>query len=247
MVPLTGEGQGLWTLIFGKLRSRDTATGRRNLSVAVTGHFDGRRFSPLAEREVDFGSDCYAFQAYPGEEGPIGIGWAANWTNVVRNRDFPSCMTVPRRLVWRDGTLLTAPVDAVASMRQAVLSNAVSRALQPVPLPEGGADYELTLAEPGAPFAIRLHHDERDLAVIGDGDGLEIVDRPLGDESRIRYRATGARPTTLRVVFDTGILEVFADDGRWCGTRRLPPGTRVTALSVSGERIAGETLWTLRR
>jgi beta-fructofuranosidase len=241
LVPLTGEGDGLWALIFGMLRHRDSETGRRNLSLAVVGRFDGRSFDPVAEREVDFGTDCYAFQAYPDPGGPIGIGWAANWTDVQRHVGFPTWMTLPRRLAWEGGHLRMRPVEAAAKLRRDPLPSPLAGDC--VPLPDGVAEYELTLAGPGEPFTIRLHHAERTIAVVSDGTSLEIVDHPHDRPPRIRYRVPAA-PATVRVVIDRGIVEVFADEGRWTGTRRLPPGSAIQAISATASG-AHDTLWRL--
>lgn len=243
MVALAEEG--LWTMLFGVLCSRDAETGKRNLSVAVTGRFDGRRFEPLAEREIDFGTDCYAFQAYPDAKGPVGIGWAANWTNVVKNTDFPSWMTLPRRLVWRDGTLLIGPADELASARGGVLSRAVSRWPEATALPDGCAEYRLTLRHAGEPFTIRFHHPERDLSLIYDGSTLEFIDREPGVAGKIRYTARDVLARNVTVFVDIGAIEVFVDDGRWTGTRRLASALPVTAISVQASEVESETLWSV--
>ncbi|WP_428413917.1 GH32 C-terminal domain-containing protein [Pararhizobium sp.] len=36
-----------------------------------------------------------------------------------------------------------------------------------------------------------------------------------------RYIARGARPMNLRIFLDAGSIEVFADHGRWAGTKRI--------------------------
>lgn len=242
MVEMTDEGAGLWTLIFGVLRYRDEATGRRNISWAVTGRFDGRRFEPISEREVDFGTDCYAFQAYPDSGGPIGIGWSANWTDIERRVDFPTWMTLPRRLVWRDNSLLISPVESAVPSSRAETTVEVGKA---VPIPAGMFEFELTLSRAGAPFTIRLSHPTRNLAVLSDGRSLELVDHPIGGEIRARYPAEGATPRRLRLIVDRGIIELFADDGRWTATRRLADTSPVRALTL--ETVPGATarLWTL--
>jgi len=242
MVELADEGRGLWTLIFGVLRYRDEPTGRRNVSWAVTGRFDGRRFEPISEREVDFGTDCYAFQAYPDDGGPIGIGWAANWTDVERHTDFPTWMTVPRRLIWRDNALLTPPIETAIPSRRAEIR--VERS-ETTAVPGGAFEFELTLARSGAPFAVRLTHPTRNLAVVGDGRSLEVIDHPIGETPRVHYRIEGAAPRRLLVLVDRGIFEVFADDGRWTATRRLGDLKPITAISIEATEVVSRRLWTL--
>ena len=240
MVEMTDEGRGLWTLIFGVLRYRDEPTGRRNISWAVTGRFDGRRFEAISEREVDFGTDCYAFQAYPDDGGPIGIGWAANWTDIERRADFPTWMTLPRRLIWRNNVLLTPPVETATPARRAEIDVERSGATA---VPSGIFEFELTLARSGAPFVIRLTHPERNLAVVGDGRSLEVIDHPIGETPRIRYRIADAAPTRLRLFVDRGGVEIFADDGRWAATRRLGDLKPITAISLEATEVVSSRLW----
>lgn len=240
MVPLSGEGEGLWTLIFGVLRYRDEATGRRNISWAVTGRFDGQHFEPLSEREVDFGTDCYAFQAYPDADGPIGIGWAANWTDIERHADFPTWMTLPRRLIWRGNTLFTPPVESALPQHHQALSVQAGRLAA---TPGGLFELELILTRPGDSFAIHLDHPTRTLAVIGDGRTLELLDHPKSTEPRIRYRIADAAPQSLRLFADRGIIEVFADNGRWTATRRIADRLPITGVSVDAADGASWRLW----
>ena len=69
---LDGEGEGLHVLIFGLLGSRDEVSRRRNITLALVGRFDGRVFTPIAREELDYGTDCYAFQGIAGTDGPLG-------------------------------------------------------------------------------------------------------------------------------------------------------------------------------
>lgn len=106
MVPLDGpvnEPMTRWALIFGLLTSRDPATGRRNMTLATIGRFDGRAFSVEFEQELDFGTDAYAFQAFVDGSGPVGIAWLANWTDVSKEIDMPTAMTLPRAGVASGG------------------------------------------------------------------------------------------------------------------------------------------------
>ena len=126
MLPLDGpaeDPQTRWLLIVGLLLSRDAATRRRNLTFGIVGRFDGRTFTPDFRQELDFGTDAYGFQAFVDRDGPVGIAWLANWTDIVRTVDWPTAMTLPRRLLLRDGALLTPPIEAAATLRLALVDD----------------------------------------------------------------------------------------------------------------------------
>lgn len=241
MIRLPGED--LWVLIFGLLGSRDEETRRRNLTRTHVGRFDGRSFDALYEHELDFGTDCYAMQVWHGADGPRGIAWAANWTDVVTDRDFESAMILPRRLVWQDGHLLTPPIDAVETLRIDT-----SAALAPggrVPLAGGLAELSLSI-EPGTPFLLTFDHPTHDLALSYDGQTLEFHYEPPGNRCVPRYRADNPGLAAVRVFVDVGLIEVYADGGRTCCTKRIDSSSPVEALSLaSGCLIQAAEVWTL--
>ncbi|GMB79677.1 hypothetical protein NN6n1_04590 [Shinella zoogloeoides] len=61
-----------------------------------------------------------------------------------------------------------------------------------------------------------------DLGVKVDGNGLSIVFDARTGKAPPRYIAAGAKPSTLRAFLDAGSIEVFADNGRWAGSKRIP-------------------------
>lgn len=249
LLPLDGEGEGLHALTFGLLGARDEATRRRNLSYAVVGRFDGRRFEPIARRELDFATDAYAFQAFRHrDQGAVGIAWAANWTDVFKDRDFPSAMTFPRRLVWRDGSLFTPPVDTVADLRQAVILDDPAALAEPLALPDGLAEIELEFTSRGPAFVLELDHPTHHLALVSTGTTLELEFEPPGTRTVPRYAVDGAAIMRLRLFVDVGLVEVYADDGRWCATKRLDSDAPVLSLRfLSGaETVRAARAWALR-
>lgn len=246
MVALGGEGEGLWVLFVGLLRSRDAATGRRNLTQAITGRFDGERFTPIATRELDFGTDCYGFQACPSSQGPIGLGWAANWTAIDRSADFPSAMTFWRRILWRDGRLLTPPVDALVALRRERLDTPGDVPIE-VRLPDGLAELELVPSTPAAPFTVALDHPSFHLALVYDGLTLQFVHDDGSGREGPRYTTAVDAIHDLRLFIDHGVIEAFANGGAQCCTRRIASEAPVQALRVdvpSGPP-AGLAIWRL--
>ncbi|RFB84286.1 beta-fructofuranosidase [Rhizobium leguminosarum bv. trifolii] len=250
MVPLDGPANDpstRWALIFGLLTSRDPATGRRNMTLATVGRFDGRSFSVEFEQELDFGTDAYAFQAFVDNAGPVGIAWLANWTDISREIDMPTAMTLPRRLALQGGALITPPVSAVESLRQHQLDAAGLLDGRTVDLANGSVEILLTLGQAGNAFRLDLEHPAATVAVQLNDDGLSIPFSVANAKASPRYIAAGARPSTIRIFLDAGSIEVFADDGRWTGTKRLPgfKGVSAARLTAAEGNIITVEIWQL--
>ncbi|MBX5222951.1 glycoside hydrolase family 32 protein [Rhizobium sp. NLR8a] len=250
LVPLDGPANDpstRWALIFGLLTSRDPATGRRNMTIATVGHFDGRSFSVEFEQELDFGTDAYAFQAFVDDSGPVGIAWLANWTDVSKDIDMATAMTLPRRLALRGGALITPPVAGVESLRQRRLDADGLLDGRPVGLTNGAVEILLTLKEPGKALRLTFEHPEAAVEVLLNDDGLSIPFSVANAKVSPRYIAAGARPSTIRIFLDAGSIEVFADDGRWTGTKRLPGFSGVSSVRLiapQGNLLTAE-IWQL--
>ncbi|MCX5518321.1 glycoside hydrolase family 32 protein [Kaistia defluvii] len=247
LVALDGEGEGLYALIFGIIGYRDEATRRRNLSYAIVGRFDGRMFEPMARREVDFGTDCYAIQAFQHADGPVGIAWAANWTDVFKDRDFASAMTFPRRFIWQDGQLRMPPVEGVKALRTGVATEALAGAGS-VPLAGGLGEIEIELATPGAPFRLDFAHPDHGIALVYDGAVLELMFDPPGNRVVPRYLTSTTTLKTVRIFVDVGLIEIYADDGLQCATKRLDSDQPISAIELHVDPAIVQTakLWNLR-
>lgn len=251
IVPLDGpavDPQTRWALIFGLVTSRDPETARRNITLATVGRFDGTRFIKEFEQELDFGTDAYAFQAFVDRSGPVGIAWLSNWTDVSKKADFPSAMTLPRKVVIKDGTLLTPPIEAVKSLRGHMIDDTRLLSGETVDLSNGAVEIVIDLAAPGAAFELQFDHPDATLGLKVDQQGLSIV-YDIGDgKVPPRYIAAGARPSTLRIFLDVGSIEVFADDGRWTGTKRLPGlgAVRSARLIAPAGDVVTARIWQLK-
>lgn len=250
LVPLDGPANDpstRWALIFGLLTSRDPATGRRNMTIATVGRFDGRSFSVEFEQELDFGTDAYAFQAFVDGSGPVGIAWLANWTDVSKEIDMATAMTLPRLMALHEGALITPPVAGVESLRQRRLDAAGLLDRRAVDLANGAVEILLTLKEPGEAFRLTFEHPEAAVDVLLNDEGLSIPFSLANAKASPRYIAAGARPSTIRIFLDAGSIEVFADDGRWTGTKRLPGFSGVSSVRLiapEGNVLSAE-IWQL--
>ncbi|MBB4237887.1 glycoside hydrolase family 32 protein [Rhizobium esperanzae] len=250
LVPLDGPANDpstRWALIFGLLTSRDPATGRRNMTIATVGRFDGRSFSVEFEQELDFGTDAYAFQAFVDSSGPVGIAWLANWTDVSKEIDIATAMTLPRLMALYEGALITPPVAGVESLRQRRLDAAGLLDGSDVDLANGAVEILLTLKEPGKAFRLTFDHAEAAVEVLLNDDGLSIPFSLANAKTSPRYIAAGARPSAIRIFLDAGSIEVFADDGRWTGTKRLPgfKGVSSVRLTAPEGNVLTAEIWQL--
>lgn len=236
-----------WALIFALLTSRCPDTGRRNLTIATVGRFDGGYFTPEFEQELDFGTDAYAFQGFPDGDNPVMIAWLANWTDVSKKQDFQSAMTLPRRLLLKDGALYTPPVDAIKNLRQKPLDTERLVDGNTLALEDGAAEFLLELGTAGAPFTLEFDHPDVTLAVTQGPDGLAIVYQPSNARTAPHYLARDAAAWSVRIFIDRGSIEVFADGGRWVGTKRLATFEPVFAARlVSGAKaVCSVSAWRL--
>lgn len=242
VLPLDGAGAGLHVLIFGLIGHHGLVLGRRNPSFALVGRFDGRGFEEIARRELDFVGDCYAFQGFVHDGRPVGMAWAANWADVRRTEDFPSAMTFVRRLVWQDGALLMPPAEAVTALRVAPLAATLHDG---VDLPGGLAEIAF---DTRAPFRLTLAHADGDLVLVHDGAGLELLDDRSRRGRPVPNRAETGPLSDVRVFVDVGLVEIYADGGRWCGTYRLDSDAPVTAVRLDADAasITNAEIWQLR-
>ena len=251
MLPLDGPAEDpdtRWLLIVGLLMSRDPATRRRNLTFGIVGHFDGRTFTPEFRQELDFGTDAYGFQAFVDRDGPVGIAWLANWTDIVKTADWPTAMTLPRRLLLRDGALLTPPIEAATTLRQALVDDHRLAAGETIILDSGAAEIVIEFDETGQPFELTLSHPTVKLAIIANAEGLAIVhEAASGGQPSPHYLAVGARVRSIRVFLDRGSIEVFADDGRYAGSKRLADPAPITAIRLEAPQgcVIAARVWRL--
>ncbi|KAL3104551.1 hypothetical protein niasHT_022106 [Heterodera trifolii] len=250
----------LWVLLYGQLDAFDPRTGRRNMSPAFVGTFDGRQFRALFEQELDFATGSYAFQGFYEQslDQTLMIGWLANWRDydAETKSDFPTSMTVPRQmLLSRDGTaLLTPPID-LRSLRMRRLDDGhLLQSGQTVQLPTGTAEIRLIIRQE----VLQLHDDTVQLevdhpktetapGVLIAPEGLEILPGKSHSTPQ-RLIALGARPTEVHILLDTGSIEVFADGGRWTGTHRFEGFDRFSAIRLRGElsAVVRSEVWALK-
>ncbi|TPW30919.1 glycoside hydrolase family 32 protein [Martelella alba] len=240
-----GDPATHWVLIAGLMHSHDAVTGRKNLTSATVGHFDGKQFTPDFEQELDFIADNYAFQAFLDHGTPVGIGWLANWADARPEIDFPTAMTLPRNIVYEDGVLKTPPIAGVEALRAALVDESALASGEAVELEQGQAEIIITLHDDDAPFELDLYHHNLEIILRLDGDGLRLTYHDDTHQPKPDYVAPGARPRELRIFLDIGSIEIFADNGRWTGTKRIAGFDPVHSLRIREGNIASAKIWTL--
>ncbi|MEK1933074.1 MAG: GH32 C-terminal domain-containing protein [Pararhizobium sp.] len=236
LIPLDGPADSpetRWGLIYGLMNSLEKKTGRKNLTLVAVGRFDGVRFHREFEQELDFGTDNYAFQAFVDQGTAVGIGWLANWADVSHTIDFPTAMTLPRNLLLRHDEILTPPVSAVETLRAGLVDESRLMAGAVVALDSGAVEIVIDLIKPGAAFELVFDHRLVTLGISVSGQGLSINYAAPEQETGPSYIATGARPQNLRIFLDVGSIEVFADGGRWAGTKRIEGFEPVQSVRIA--------------
>ncbi|THV23828.1 GH32 C-terminal domain-containing protein [Peteryoungia ipomoeae] len=254
LLPVDGDPRDpktRWALIYGLMNAEDKGTGRKNLTMVDIGWFDGQHFTKEFGRELDFGTDNYAFQAFVDAGTPVGIGWLGNWADTGPTIEFPTAMTLPRTLVLSDGELLTPPIGAAESLRAHMIDRTRLASGQAVSLPTGASEVLFDLNEAGAPFRLDFDHPGVELALVQHEEGLEIVYGQKGPEpSRTapRYIARRASVSRLRIFIDYGSIEVFGDGGRVAATKRIDGFEPVQAMRLTADAdvVSRATVWGLR-
>ncbi|AJY45812.1 glycoside hydrolase family 32 protein [Martelella endophytica] len=242
-----GDPNTHWVLMCGLMHSHDEATGRRNLTSATVGHFDGTTFTPEFEQELDFVTDNYAFQAFLDQGTPVGIGWLANWADAAPEIDFPTAMTLPRNLVYdpTDNVLLTPPIEGVEKLRDHLIDETQLAAGELITLETGQAEIVIELDGSNESFELDLYHNNIEIVIKVDAEGMRLIYLDDIERATPDYVAPGAKPSHIRVFLDIGSVEVFADNGRWTGTKRIAGFDPIHSLRIRSGGIKTAKVWGL--
>lgn len=210
---------GKWVLIMGFVGHHDPKSGRHNLLYGLVGDFVDDRFKADTEamQLLDFGSDFYAMQSFSTGGRQIALAWVFNWeSRKPAGSPYSGELSLPRELsLDARKRICMRPTDEV------------SAALTSLPL------------APSEPCKYVLSDALIDVRLNGLLDGTKITATQAGqlsfsiavegsqvwvhlpqDDGSIRYAALLSETTDLRVIHDKGIVEIFADGGAVCGTRR---------------------------
>ena len=229
-------------------------------ALAVPGHFDGTRFTPDGPPQwLDGGPDFYAAIAFgampPGYGRRVWIGWMNDHHYAKHTPTSPwrGAMTLPREvtLVPADHGWAVAqqPVRELLALRGAPLQAQAASGVLAAPgvLPPA---HDLELAIAGPRWQLHLCDGPAGSAVLAfDGTALRFDRSAAGFPGRYRIACTPDAAAALRIVVDTGSVEVFAGDGRTVITAQVfpPPGhTGVRLVSDAAARLLRFSAWPLR-
>lgn len=210
--------------------------GHRFQNVYTVGYFplygDFRGEYTLGDfTELDFGTDFYASQTFERDGKRLLIGWVgmpdAPYTNPTVADGWQHCMTVPRELHWNGSRLTMQPAQELDALRADVQTVPVSDTCR----------LDLT-AGSDLQFA-----DIHDTLIVTWNDDLYLTWKDgmltLRWSERAGYGRTERfvpveRLDNLRVLVDTSVVEIFANDGQYVMTARYYPAAGSPVLEVSG-------------
>jgi beta-fructofuranosidase len=210
----------------------EASTGRHNLLYALVGSFVNDTFIPdSSELQVlDFGTDFYALQSFAAEGRQIAFAWLFNWEyRKTAASPYSGELSLPRQF-WLDGRnrlSLRVAEEFEAAVRREMLTPA-----QDDGYAIGSYPFEARLSGPLEGTTIRASEADRLSFEVTVRDGVISI-RLEQDDGSIRYAARLDTADDVMVIYDTGIVEVFADGGRICGTRRGYANTSPDHLRIS--------------
>lgn len=226
--PLNGK----WVLLMGFVGLTEASTGRHNLLYALVGSFANDTFRPEgAELQVlDFGTDFYALQSFSAEGRQIAFAWLFNWEyRKTAASPYSGELSLPRQLCLDDRNRLSMKIaeefEAAVRREKLTLTSEGGYAIGKYP-------FEACLSGPLEGTTIKASEAGCLSFELSVRDGMISISLEQDDGS-IRYAARLDAADEVRVIYDTGIVEVFADGGRICGTRRSYANTSPDHLRIS--------------
>jgi fructan beta-fructosidase len=228
LVALDLEGRKRWVLIVSVVTD---APNKGSGTRYIVGDFDGHRFVPEHQdiRWLDYGPDNYAGVTFHNTgDHVLLIGWMSNWAyaQAVPTAPWRSAMTLPRELglVTVDGkAVLSQSVPPVFDGQTSLDGDWHSDLSAAWCNADGALNLSLS-AENQPSFEMILSNDIGDRLTIGF-DAAEqhyYIDRLYAGQSSFSpefpIRATASRigvghGTDIKLYFDNGSVELFADDG----------------------------------
>lgn len=235
---------GHWVLVAGFVGYTEAETGRHNLLYAVVGSFENGAFTPYSDhmQELDFGTDYYAMQSFWDGERQLAFAWLFNWeTRKPAGSAYSGELSLPRLLTLdQHHRLLMNPEAAVATLRTRQLEPANERYA-----PADGCAVEMSVSgQLNGLILVGTSTSGETVTLTHGGDGLTL--ELSEDDGRITYRTTCSELTDVRLFFDRGVIELFANGGLICGTRRSYRVVDFASLWASAEGAASIEVWEYR-
>lgn len=237
---------GHWVLIAGFVGYTETETSRHNLLYAVVGDFADAVFKPYSSelQELDFGTDYYAMQSFWDGSRQLALAWLFNWEfRKPAGSVYSGELSLPRVLALNSERLLTMQPDPGYQR------------LRSAPISTGGGRIRPT--DPNRAIELEIRGDLASLSIAGYAsngatftlrvaDGALNVSVPEDAAGTIAYHSQAIDLTRLQLFFDRGVLEIFANDGAVCGTRRTYCLDDLVEISVANDGQHTIAAWELQ-
>ena len=219
-------------LVVSLLQNKDHAG-----ELFVGGTFDGDRFIPETNGQLDIGSQLYASQSLDAPDGRrIAFGWLRERLEELptKYRGRVGVMSLPRKFfVGPRGQLGMAPAEELNLLRGSSLRQAPTNTDDGVLLearqPLEALEVEIPL-ETSGPISIELRGaDKRSVVVVAvEGETIDISSSSLNGPTANVSQTVPTGP--VRFLYDGGICEIFTGTGtvRTELFYNQPPVTSVT-------------------
>lgn len=223
---------GKWVLLMGFVGLTEAATGRHNLLYAQVGSFENDTFTPESSelQVVDFGTDFYALQSFATQGRQLAFAWLFNWEyRKTGASPYSGELSLPRQLHLDNRNRLS--MNVADEFEAAICRETLTLSPEGSYVP-GGHPFEACLSGPLEGTVIEASEAGRLSFELTVNDGAISV-RLEQDDGSIRYTARLDAADDIRVIYDTGIVEVFAEGGTICGTRRSYANTSPDRVRIS--------------
>lgn len=236
---------GHWVLVAGFVGYTEAETGRHNLLYAIVGAFEDGVFKPHSDelQELDFGTDYYAMQSFWDGERQLAVAWLFNWEfRKPEGSAYSGEMSLPRLLSIKSSKLLMQPEPGYRRWRDSSLAVGA----ESVTMPPNGEAIELSLSGDLSGLCVRGQSYNGAEFELEERDGHLHLRVPEDAQGSITYRSASLSLTQVTLFYDRGVLEVFANSGEVCGTRRTYKLGALASLLVKTKSgaIAAEA-WSL--
>lgn len=201
-------------------------------------------------REWDYGFDFYAPQTFQDPSGRrLLIAWAGlpdiqgEYQNPTVERGWQHCLSLPRVLTFHQGQVYQEPAEELQSLRQDSQTISLEKGESQIQCQLHTRSYELYLSD--------LKEQEGSLRL---GQDLEFSWKPglcrleflneTGAGRRVRYCPL-SRLTSLRLMADNSILELYLNEGERVMTTRYYPAEKEHRIYCEGGQKV--QVWTLAK
>ncbi|EGR3933382.1 TPA: GH32 C-terminal domain-containing protein [Vibrio cholerae] len=240
----------IWVVIYGVVGYHEQKTGRHNLLYAVPGRFSNNVFTSITDPQcLDFGTDFYAMQSFNDGCRQLAFAWLHNWA--VKGHIHPQYngeMSVPRELTLsKDNALLMRPTIEVDQK----LADTHPYSGELIALEEKNQSvFSIEFNQIDGDFSINLLGENTSINISFDNKSIKMIEKKLTGEdfsyelsptsSDAKFSSQTSSLDNIRIIFDHGIVEVFCNNGRICGTRRYVNTLSCRTIITKGNLNDGE-------